>query len=268
MLELIRVLRTIGFTDAVDILIVGLIIFALLMVLRETRSPAAMKGLVTLTAVGFVLYLAAISIGLTTTTLLMEKSWVVAVLVFLIAFQNEFRKALTDFGQLRVFRRLFARGGEHFEEVLKAVRAFSRQKTGAIICIERRNPLRVHADTGTAVDGLISGELLRTIFMTYSPLHDGAVIIRGDRIVAAACILPLSESNALPKELGTRHRAALGLTEMTDAVVIVVSEETGIISLAVRGKLERNHSQETLRETLQDLMDATGEEEQEDREQA
>lgn len=256
MSEIARFLRTINLTDVADITIVAMIVFALLMVLRETRSPAAMKGLVGLAAVGFVLYAVARTFNFLTTTLLLEQFWVVGVLVFLIVFQNELRKALTDFGQVRVFRRLFARGGEHIDEILKAVRVLSRQKTGAIICIEQRNPLKAIAENGTMLDSLISEELLRTIFITYSPLHDGAVVVRGDRIASAASILPLSETTTLAKELGTRHRAALGLSEISDAAVIVVSEETGVISLALRGKLERQHTPETLREALLVLMDA------------
>ncbi len=264
MQEALRFLMTVRVPDVIDILVVTMMIYLVLMILRETRSNAAMHGLVGVVVGGFLVYMVARLIGLTATSLLFEQFWVVIVLIFLIVFQNEFRKALTDFGQLRVFRRFFARGGEHIEELLKAVRAFSRQKVGALICIERRNPLKVYADTGTAADALISSELLRTIFMTYSPLHDGAVIVRGDRIMAAGCILPLTSNPNVAKDLGTRHRAALGLSEETDSAVVVVSEETGVISLAVRGKLERHHTQETLREALQDLMDAKREDDEEE----
>ena len=249
------------FLDVLDIMVVTMIVYAILTILRETRSSAAMRGLLAVVMAGFFIYTVARVFHLTTTTLLLERSWVVLILVFLVVFQNEFRKALTDAGQLWVFRRFFSAGGVHIEEILKAVRSFSRQKVGALICIERRNPLKVYAETGTAVDAVISSELLRTIFMTYSPLHDGAVIVRGNRIVAAGCILPLSSNSGLSKDLGTRHRAALGLSEETDSAVIVVSEETGIISLAVRDKLERHHTQDTLREALQDLIDVEDEEE-------
>ena len=247
--------------DVLDIMIVALMIYGVLAVIRETRSSTAMRGLIGVIIAGFLLYTLARGFHLVTTTLLFERSWIVIVLIFLIVFQNEFRKALTDIGQIHVLRRFFASGGLHIEELLKAVRAFSRQKVGALICIERRNPLRVYADTGTPVDAVITSELLRTVFMTYSPLHDGAVIVRGDRIVAAGCILPLTKAPGLSKDLGTRHRAAIGLSEETDAIVIVVSEETGIISLSIEGKLERHHTQETLREALQDLIDVKQEEE-------
>jgi diadenylate cyclase len=248
-------------SDLLDIAIVAAIVFILLAILRETRSSSALQGLVGVIVGAIFLYGFARIFGLTATVMLFEKFWIVIVLIFLIVFQNEFRKALTDVGQLRLFRRIFApNSGEHLDEVLKAVRAFSRQKIGALICIERHTPLDTYADTGTRIDGLISSELLRTIFMTYSPLHDGAVILRNDRILAAACILPLANDPTLNKEYGTRHLAAIGLSQETDAAVIVVSEETGIISLAYRGKLERNHTLDTLRKQLLDLTDARSEE--------
>lgn len=254
-------IKSIQVPDVFDLLIVTSLIYLLLVILRETRSSAAMRGLLGVLVSGSLLYAVARIFQLTTTRLLFERFWIVIVLIFLIVFQNEFRKALTDFGQLRVFRRFFAGGGVHIEELLKAVRTFSRQKIGALICIERRNPLKIYADTGTQIDAVISSELLRTIFVTYSPLHDGAVILRGERIIAAGCILPLSGNPTLAKDLGTRHRAAIGLSEETDSAVIVVSEETGIISLAVAGKLERHHTFETLREALQDLVDVIREDE-------
>jgi diadenylate cyclase len=246
---------TIRMADVVDLVFVTLLFYALLLVLRETRSSAAMRGVLGTVVGCFLVYTVARWLGLTATAMLFERFWIVIFLALLIIFQNEFRKALMDLGQLRAFRRFFTGGGLAIDEVLKAVRTFSRQKVGALLCVERRDSLKVYGDTGTEIDATISSELLRTIFMTYSPLHDGAVVLRGDRIVAAGCILPLSSNPTLPKELGTRHRAGLGLTDETDAAVIIVSEETGIISLAVGGKIERHHTQESLREALQELMD-------------
>lgn len=262
--QLLDFLLTVRIADFVDIAIVAFIIFLVLAILRETRSSAALQGLIGVIIATVLLYGFARVLQLTATVMLFEKFWIVIVLVFLIVFQNEFRKALADVGQLRLFRRIFARSGEHLEEVLRAVRAFSRQKVGALICIERRTPLDSYAETGTRIEGLISSELLRTIFMTYSPLHDGAVILRNDRILAAGCILPLTDDPNLSKEYGTRHRAAIGLTQETDAAVIVVSEETGIISLAFRGKLERNHTLDSLRKQLMDLIDARTDENSEE----
>lgn len=257
----ISVVKSMHFSDIVDILVVSWLIYVVLAILRQTRASSALRGLIGVVATCMLIYTISTVFNLTTTRLLFERFWIVIVLVFLILFQNEFRRALTEFGQVRVFRRFFAHGGLHLEELIKAVRTFSRQKVGALICIERRDSLRVYAETGTAIDGVVTNELLRTIFMTYSPLHDGAVVVRGDRIVAAGCILPLSDNPTLSKDLGTRHRAALGLSEETDAAVVIVSEETGIISLAVAGKLERHHTQETLREALQELINVSEEEE-------
>jgi diadenylate cyclase len=259
--EVLSFITAMQLSDVLDILVVTSLVYIVLAILRGTRSSAAMRGMLGVLLLAFFIYTAARVLRLSATSLIFERFWIVIVLVFLIVFQNEFRKALTDMGQLRVFRRFLARGGVHIDELLQAVKTFSRQKIGALICIERRNPLKIYADTGTAVDALISSELLRTIFMTYSPLHDGAAIVRGDRIVAAGCILPLSDDPTLSKDLGTRHRAAIGLSEETDAIVIAVSEETGIISLAVHGKLERHHTHETLREAIQELIDVRREEE-------
>ena len=263
MQEIVGFIKSMQVQDVLDILLVTAIIYFILSVIRESRSPTAMRGLLGMMLAAVAVYTLARLLDLTTTTMLFERFWLVLVLLFIIVFQNEFRKALTDLGHMWVFRRLFMRNTAAVDEIVKAVRTFSRQKVGALICLERRTPLKVYAETGTAIDGLVSAELLRTIFMTYSPLHDGAVIVRGDRIVAAGCILPLSANPALAKELGTRHRAAIGLSEETDAAVVVVSEETGIVSLALRGKIERNHTQESLREAIKDILDVKDDEEEE-----
>lgn len=244
--------------DVVDIAIVAAMVFAVLALLRETRSAPAMRGVLGMLVGGFLIYTLARTLGLVATAQVFERLWVVLAIGFIVAFEKDLRKALTDMGQARAFRRLFAGDGAGLDEVTKAVRSFSRQKIGALLCIERRDPLALYADTGTEIDGAVSSELLRTIFMAYSPLHDGAVVLRGDRIVAAGCILPLTSDQGLDKELGTRHRAAVGLSEETDAAVIVVSEETGTISLAVAGRLERHHTQETLKEALMKLLDVDG----------
>ncbi|MGI8906822.1 MAG: diadenylate cyclase CdaA [Candidatus Sumerlaeaceae bacterium] len=256
MTNILQFFSSLRLADFLDIAVVTALFFGLLLVLRETRSTAAMRGVLGAIVGCFLVYTLARWLGLTATAMLFERFWIVIFLALLIIFQNEFRKALMDVGQLRAFRRFFTGGGAlAIDEVLKAVRTFSRQKVGTLLCIERRDSLKVYAETGTEIDAVITSELLRTIFMTYSPLHDGAVVLRGDRIIAAGCILPLSSNPTLSKELGTRHRAGLGLTDETDAAVIIVSEETGIISLAVGGKLERHHTQESLREALQELMD-------------
>jgi diadenylate cyclase len=139
----------------------------------------------------------------------------------------------------------------------------STRHVGALIAIERRNSLRPWAERSTLIDSVVSADLLRTIFTPYSPLHDGAVVISGDRLVAAVCVLPLSDNPNIGKELGTRHRAAIGLTEETDALVVVVSEETGTISLAVNGALERPLSPEDLKRRLEEELDLADQEQKE-----
>jgi len=182
------------------------------------------------------------------------------VLAALIMFQNEFKRALVDLGQMRIVRALFRHQTSYIDEVVAAVQQMSSRRIGALLAIERHNPLRVYADTGAALDAVVSSDLLRTIFTPYSPLHDGAVVIRDERVVAAACILPLSADASLSSELGTRHRAALGLSEETDALVLVVSEETGIVSIAAGGRLDRNLTVDDLRERLRGELGVAPEE--------
>jgi len=243
----------IGWADILDIAIIATIFYVLLFLLKQTRSTSATRGVVGVIVVSFLLYAIARWVGLTATSTLFERFWLVIALAVLIIFQNEFRKGILDISRRSLVRR-FSRNAIPMDEVVKAVKQLSRLKEGAIICIERLDSLKVHMDTGTSVDGLISKELITCIFKNYSPLHDGAVIIRGDRVSSAGCMLPLSDSPMLDSELGMRHRAAIGLSQQTDAVVIVVSEETGIISLAVDAQFERHHTPESLKEAIQELM--------------
>jgi diadenylate cyclase len=188
--------------------------------------------------------------------LIFENFWIVVVLVFLIVFQNEFKKALTDVGQMRVFRPFFPRREiDILDQLLQAVKLMARDHVGALIVFERRNPLRSYTGTGTPLDAAVTAELVRTIFTPLAPLHDGALIVSGERLVAAGCILPLTDNPELSRELGTRHRAAIGVSEETDAVVVVVSEETGIISLVFDGRITRNLKPEQLRRDLERLLD-------------
>ncbi|MCX8035983.1 MAG: diadenylate cyclase CdaA [Candidatus Sumerlaeia bacterium] len=242
------------FVDILDIAMVATIFYLLFALLRETRSAVALQGLVTLLLFSFLVYFLAETAGLNAVTLIFRSFWIVIVLVFIVTFQHEFKRALTSIGQMRLFRVFFTPSVEFLDELVRAVSMMAKQRMGAILAIERINSLKVYADTGIPLDALVTTETLRTIFTRPSPLHDGAVIIRGDRIVAASCILPLSNNPTLEKELGTRHRAAVGLSEETDAVVIVVSEETGIISLAHNGNLERRQTPESLRNILAELL--------------
>jgi diadenylate cyclase len=251
MQELYGLISTMSFADAIDIAIVALLFFFIFSLLKGSRSQIALRGLITLLLLSFFIYFISRVAGLVAVEMIFSNIWIIIVLVFVMVFQSEFRKALTDLGQLRVFRALFTQSGQYVNELIGAVRVMSKRHVGALIAIERRNPLRVYSETGTPIDATISTELLRTIFTPYSALHDGAVMISGDRIVSAHCILPLAEAEHVSKDLGTRHRAALGLSEETDALVIVVSEETGTISLAVGGHLERPLTPEDLRKRLE-----------------
>lgn len=244
----------VGWTDIVDIAIITLLFYVFLYLLKQTRSSSATRGVVGVIVFSILLYAIASWMGLTATSTLFERFWLLIALAVLIIFQNEFRKAILDISRRSLVRR-FSRNAMRIDEVVKSVKQLSRLKEGAIICIERLDTLKGYADTGTAVDALISKELITCIFKNYSPLHDGAIVLRGERLVAAGCMLPLTESPMPDSELGMRHRAAIGLSQQSDAVVIVVSEETGTISLAVDAQFERHHTPESLREAIQELMD-------------
>ncbi|MBI5154066.1 TIGR00159 family protein [Candidatus Poribacteria bacterium] len=251
--DMVSLLTNMGLRDAIDILMVALIFFLMLSLIRQSRSQVALRGLIIVLFGTVGLYLITIFAELTAMSRLFERLWVVIALVFLIVFQNEFKKALTEFGRMPIFRAFFHQESAVIEEIIKAAVRLSEKKTGALIGLERRTTLRPYIETGTLLDAHVTVELLRTIFTVYTPLHDGAVIIRNNRIVGAGCLLPLSGQD-LSKDLGTRHRAAVGLTEETDAVVVVVSEETGTISLAHDGAIHRPETAESLRLNLRALF--------------
>lgn len=255
MQTLTTILRGLGPGDVIDILLVSLVFFIALTLVRQSQSPAATRGFIFVAVFAFSLYLLAQTLRLSATLAIFQNLWVVAALVFLIAFQTELRKALTEFGRTRLFQSFFKQKTTALEEIIVAALRMSEKKIGALIVIERRDPLRSFIDTGTEIDSAISSEMIRTIFAPYTPLHDGAVVIRNNRVAAAGCLLPLSDSPNLPKDLGTRHRAALGVTEDTDAVVIVCSEETGIVSLVHEGRMERNETADSLRQKLRELFE-------------
>jgi diadenylate cyclase len=242
--------------DVLDIAIVSLLVYIVLAVLRDTRSIAAMRGVMLVLGVSLVIYAVASWLKLTATVALFEKMWVVIVITLVMVFQNEIRKAVQGFGQVQAMRQWLDEGEQVLQQVLDAVKKMSKEKIGALICIERRDPLHkmIRGGTEVVLDALVSSELLVTIFSNYSPLHDGAVIVRGNRITHASCMFPQGTLYQLPKGKGSRHGAAMGATEDCDALVIVVSEETGEISLAVDGKLETKHTIESLRETLGKLL--------------
>jgi len=260
MQQLWGLIRVINLIDMLDIIVMTLLFYFILSLLKGTRSSVALRGWISLIIISFGGYIVAKTLNLTGVAFIFGNFWIIIVLIFLIVFQNDFKKALTELGQMRLFRAIFKQSGEYIEELIKAAEALSTRRVGALIAIERRNPLRVYAGTGTTLDASITEELIRTIFTHLTPLHDGAMIIRNGRIEAAGCILPLTDSLDLNRDLGTRHRAALGLSEETDAVVIVVSEETGTISLAFGGNLTRGQNSEKLREQLTTLLNLKSEE--------
>ena len=233
--------------SVIDIIIVAFVVYKLIMLIKGTRAVQLLKGLAVLlvaTALSSLFHLYTLHWLLTNA--------LTALLVALpIVFQPELRRALEKIGRGKFFSHSFGNSAEGemehcVQEVVKAVFAMSKDKTGALIVFERNTRLEEYMDSGVPIDGAVSQELLVNIFVPNTPLHDGAVIIRGDRIVAAACVLPLTEVKQLNKELGTRHRAGLGVTEVSDGVVVIVSEETGLVSLAVEGVLVRGLDQETL----------------------
>jgi diadenylate cyclase len=233
-----------------DVLQVALIAYALFRILRRFHGPRTLQ---VVTGLGILLtvYSAAWLLELQMITLLLGFVLQYGAIALLVVFAPELRAALAHLGQARfarVFREMEAR--EVHEEIVEGVERLSRSGIGAIIAIEREVPLDQWAESGSPMEAKVSADLLLTIFTPYSPLHDGAVLIRGDMIIAAGCILPLSQKPLSDRALGTRHRAALGLSDESDALVMVVSEERSTVSVAERGRLWRDISTSDLRELL------------------
>lgn len=238
----------------VDVVLIAYIIYRIILLIRGTRAIHLVQGLVVLLVITVVsgwLNLSAINWLLTQAQL----SLLVAIPI---VFQPELRRALEHVGRGRLFGPgIGSLERPDLEQLLsdlgRAMRTMSRNKVGALIVLERETGLEEFAETGIRIDGRVSAEFLVNIFIPNTPLHDGAVIIRGNRVTAAACFLPLTES-AVDAKMGGRHRAALGISEQTDAVVLIVSEETGAISLARAGKLIRNVDEDTVHEMLEELL--------------
>jgi diadenylate cyclase len=240
--------------DAVDILVVAVVLYRVFVMFKETRAVQMILGLGGLMAASFV----ARRLELYSTSWLLENFWSFWVLALIVLFQPELRRALAQLGQSRLFQGMgmAARDqqGHLLDDVVKAADALAAKRIGALVVLERSTGLRNYAELGVPLDALVSADLLVSLFLPYSPLHDGAVFVRGRRAVAAGCFLPLSRNTQLGRAMGTRHRAALGLAEETDAVVLVVSEETGRISLAVGGHMETPLDRELLRRRLVELF--------------
>ena len=244
--------QPIGWRDLVDIALVSLLIYEVLTLIRGTRAVQMAVGAGLAVAIFYVSQIA----GLETVNRLIRNMVGYVVFAAIVIFQSDIRRALAHLGRAPFFRYL-AKGetiDETVEEIAVAAQMLSTQRTGAIVCMERQIGLRNYVEGGIPLDAQISYDLLVTIFQLGSPLHDGAVIIQENRISAAACFLPLTINPRLSKDLGTRHRAAIGLTEENDAIAIVVSEETGWISLVLDGHIERNISADELRGRLHQLL--------------
>lgn len=254
-LEFLRGLfLTIRIKDIIDIIIVAAVFYKLFTLIRETRAEQLTKGIIAL----FIFAKISGWLELYTINWILENAMTVGVLAILIVFQPELRRGLEYIGRSRFFTKSFLEiKGEslskNIEEIVDATASLSRQKIGALIVLERETGLNEVVDTGTKIDGKVSSNLLINIFIPNTPLHDGAVIIKEDIIKGAACFLPLTENSSVSKELGTRHRAALGISERSDSLAIVVSEETGAISIAENGTISRHLDSKTLTQILMDM---------------
>lgn len=236
--------------EIVDVLLVAFVIYKLIMIIRGTKAVQLLKGIFVIIAV----WLLSGYLGLTTLEWLMDKALTWGFLAIIIIFQPELRRALEQLGRGHIFSRSATPEEEivnkTIEEIVKSMTYMGKRRIGALVSIERETGMGDYIETGIPLDARISSELLINIFIPNTPLHDGAVIVKENEIKAAACYLPLSESPFISKELGTRHRAALGISEVTDSITIIVSEETGNISLTKNGELYRNLSNDSLKEML------------------
>ncbi|MEF9939786.1 MAG: diadenylate cyclase CdaA [Clostridium sp.] len=255
----IAFLPKITFKNFIEIAIITIVVYEVLVWIKNTRAWTLLKGILFILA--FVLLAAVMELD--TILWLLEKTSYIAVTAILIIFQPELRKALEQLGSRNVLTGLFSidddKKNEDFSEktineLVKASFEMSKVKTGALMVIERKTPLNEIERTGIEVDGILTSQLLVNIFEHNTPLHDGAVVIRGNRVTAATCYLPLSDNMAISKDLGTRHRAAVGVSETTDSITVVVSEETGRVSVASGGQLKRISDGDELRRTLSILV--------------
>jgi diadenylate cyclase len=242
----------IGWWDLADILVVSILIYEVLKLIRGTRAVQMAVGAGLLA----VLFYGSQSLHLDTVNWLVRNLFGYFVFGFIVLFQSDIRRALAHFGRAPFFRYLARAESreESIEELAVAASMLSTQRVGAIIAIERQIGLRNYIEGGIPLDAMLTYDLIVSIFQVKSPLHDGAVIIQEDRVAAAACFLPLTVNPKLSKELGSRHRAAIGLTEENDSIAVVVSEETGNISLVVDGQIERGLSSDLLRSRLRTLV--------------
>lgn len=249
---------TVTWVDVIEILIISFLVYHVLMWIKSTRAWNLFKGIMVI----LIFVLLAAFFQMSTILWIAENTLSVGLIALVIIFQPELRNALENIGGKNIFGNLFVfnktveeKFSNHtIDELVKAVFAMGKVKTGALIVIEDEILLDEYIRTGIDVDAIVSSQILINIFEKNTPLHDGAIILRGDRIVSATCYLPLSDSLSLSKELGTRHRAAVGISEVSDSLTIIVSEETGRISVAYRGEISRNLDADGLRAKLQQLQ--------------
>ncbi|MBR1910362.1 MAG: diadenylate cyclase CdaA [Lachnospiraceae bacterium] len=256
---------SIKWTDIVEILIISVLLYKVLSWIKESKAWSLLKGII------FILLFVMVAAMFSMTTILWiaKNVFSVAVTAMVVVFQPELRKALEQLGRRKVLSSLLQFdnriAGERFSdetinEITRGAFEMGRAKTGALIVVAQNDSLTDYEKTGIILDSAISSQLLINIFEHNTPLHDGAVIVQGNRIVAATCYLPLSENMALSKELGTRHRAGVGISEVTDSMTVIVSEETGRVSVAYEGELTRNVDMDELKEMLRKVQGKTYEE--------
>ena len=254
-------------TDIVEIVIISFLVYQILIWIRDTKAWNLLKGIIVI--IVFLLFAAVLH--LSTILWIAEKIFSVAIIAIVIVFQPELRRALEQLGQKSFLAGLMPFdlnkseegrfSDKTLSEIVKASFEMGKVKTGALIVIEQNQVLAEYERTGIEVDAVVTSQLLINIFEHNTPLHDGAVLIRGNRVVSATCYLPLSDSTRLSKDLGTRHRAGVGVSEMTDSITIIVSEETGKVSVAYEGKLTRNVNADKLRSMLLAVQNKTTDEE-------
>lgn len=252
MFEDIPILRVV--IAFLDIFLVALVIYNLILVIRGTKAVQLVKGITIILVVWFLSH----QFGFTTLGWIMQQAVTYGVLAVLIIFQPELRRALEQLGRGNLFTKSTVEEKEamktNISHIVKAAKYMSKRRIGALISLERETGMTDYVETGTAMNAKLTSELLINIFIPNTPLHDGAVIIKNSEILAAGCYLPLSENPFISKELGTRHRAALGISEVTDSLTVVVSEETGTISLTKNGEIHRNLDEESLGELLENEL--------------
>lgn len=255
----------VGILDILEILILTFLIYQLMIMIKNARAWSFMKGI----AVVVVFLGVAVFLNMSTIIWVAEKLLTLVAIAIIVALQPEIRRMIEQIGEKNIFRELISFNykseqgrfsDKTVDEIVKASFEMGKVRTGALMVIEQKSPLVEYERTGIVVDGVVTSQLLINIFEHNTPLHDGAVIIRGDRVVSATCYLPLTDGRTLSKDLGTRHRAGVGISELTDSLTIIVSEETGKVSTAYKGELKYNLTPDALREQLVMVQDKPKEE--------